>query len=282
MRCFTPVLLTVATLGLTAVTVAAAGPVRVETGLSWHDNVTNAERPEDLLPALQWHARLDAGIARNLPDGHRIRGAAGLRIETWPRFEGLDFVSPALSAAWEFKPGLGPNRPVVAAEVEGEWRVAREHDRGGLGGAVGLSVRQRLGTAWLLSVGHEWRRFSASGHAFDRTGREWSARAEWALNDRWMLAAEVHGRFGDVVSYSRPPRADLEAIGKPITLVDTFEQGVPWIVYYFGARTRRGAVEVQRTLGRSGVALRHELRYTLHVGPGYRNQLTMLRFVTSF
>jgi hypothetical protein len=41
-------------------------------------------------------------------------------------------------------------------------------------------------------------------------------------------------------------------------------------------------VEVQRTLGRSALALRHEYRHTLHAGPGYKNHLTSLRFSTTF
>lgn len=255
---------------------------RLGTEVQWHDNVTNAERPEDLLPALQWSTELDGGIARNLRDGHRIQGRGGLRVDAWPRFEGLDFLAPVFSAGWEFKPGLGSHRPVFAAEFEGEWRIAREHARGGLGGAGRLSVRQRLGSSWLLTAGHEWRRFDAAGRAFSNTGREWSGRVEWNVGGDWTLAAEARERFGDVVSYSRPPRPDLEAIGKPITHVDTFEQDVPWIAYYFRARTRSGAVEVQRAFSRTGVTLRHELRHTLHAGPGYRNQITTLRWVTSF
>ena len=250
--------------------------------VSWHDNVTNAERPEDLLPALQWHTELNAGVTRNLRDGHRLQGRGGLRMDAWPRFEGLNYLAPAVSAGWEFKPGLGPHRPVFAAEFEGEWRIAREHARGGLGGAGQLFVRQRLGASWLLTAGHEWRRFDSRGRAFARTGREWSGRAEWAPNDRWMIAVELRRRFGDVVSYSRPPRLDLEAIGKPITFVDTFEQDVPWIAYYFPARTRSAAVELWCAIGNQSLVLRHEYRHTLHAGPGYKNHVTTFRFVGFF
>ena len=255
---------------------------QLDTEVSWHDNVTNAERPEDLLPALQWRAELDTSVARSLRDGHRVEGGAELRVEKWPRFEGLDSVAPALLMAWKFKPGLGPHRPVFAAEGEGEWRIARERDRGGLGGAGRLSVRQRAGSAWLLLVGHEWQRFDAVGRAFDRTSREWSGRVEWNPRERWTLAAEARERFGDVVSYSQPPRPELEAIGKPITTVDTFEQSVPWIAYYFQARTRGIAIEFRRAIGQQGLLLRHEYRETLHAGPGYKNRVTTLRYSHTF
>ena len=80
-----------------------------------------------------------------------------------------------------------------------------------------------------------------------------------------------------MVSYSRPPRPDLIAIGKPVTTVDTFGQAEPWIAYYFTATTRVAAFEASRTLGRRTLlTLRHEYRHTPHGGQGYRNQITSL------
>jgi hypothetical protein len=248
----------------------------------WHDNVTNAERPEDLLPGLQWRTELSTGRVHALPGGHRLHVFVGARTEVWPRFQGLNQVAPGLSAAWEYKLGVGMFRPMLVAEGEGEWIAAHERDRGGLAGAGRLQVRQRAGTAWWLSAGHEWRRLDARGRAFDRTGGEWFARVEWAPAAAWTVAAEGRERVGDVVSYSRPPRPDLVAIGKPITFVDTFEQGVPWIAYYFRARTRSGAVELRHQLDKGILTLRHEYRHTLHAGPGYKNRLTSLRFSASF
>jgi len=261
---------------------ASTASWQLDTELSWHDNVTNAERPEDLLPALQWRAELATSVARSLREGHSLEGGAGLRVEKWPRFEGLDFVAPVLLMAWKYKPGLGPHRPVFTAESEGEWRIAHERDRGGLRGAGRLSVRQRVGAAWLLLVGHEWERFDAEGRAFVRTSHAWSGRVEWNPGARWTLAAEARERFGDVVSYSQPPRPDLEAIGKPITTVDTFEQNTPWIAYYFKARTRGLAIELRRSIGQQGLLLRHEYRDTLHAGPGYQNRVTTIRFSSAF
>lgn len=269
-------------LSLTGAVQLAAAPWHLVTEVVWHDNVTNAERPEDLLPAWQWNGDLEAGSARNLADGHRLRAAVQLRTEFWPRFEGLNQVAPGVTLGWDFKPGLGPQRPRFTAEIEGRGVLAQERDRSGGGAAGRMQIHQRVRTDWLLLAGHEWRRFDARGRAFDRTGREWFGRVEWSASPAWVFAVEGRERVGDVVSYSRPPRPDLAAIGKPITLVDTFEQGVPWIAYYFRARTRSGAVEMQRAFGRTGITLRHELRHTLHAGPGYRNRLTTLRWATSF
>jgi len=248
----------------------------------WHDNVTNAEQPQDVLSALQSRAEFSIGQQLVLAGGHRLQGLARLRTELWPRFEGLNFVAPGLVGAWEFKSGLGPHRPVLGVESEVEWVLAQEPARGGWGAAGRLTLRQRVGTAWILLLGHEARRFDARGRAFNRTAQESLGRVQWGVGESWSLALEVRNRWGTVVSYSRPPRPDLVAIGKPISLVDTFEQASPWIAYYFQARTLSGAVELQRSLGRAAIALRHEYRNTLHAGPGYQNRLTTLRFDTPF
>jgi hypothetical protein len=261
---------------------AVALPGHLGTGMVWHDNVTNAERTEDLLSALQWHTFVSTGNAWAFEGGHRLRASSQVRAEVWPRFEGLNLVAPGLTGAWEYKPGVGPNRPVFSAEGEGEWIAAHESDRGGWAGALRLRARQRIGDGWLLSAGQEWRRFDARGRAFARTGHGWFGRVEWIPGRDWSLAVEAGERVGDVVSYSRPPRPDLQAIGKPITFVDTFEQDAPWIAYYFRARTRSGVMELQRRLGRSSLTLRHEYRHTLHAGPGYRNRVTGIQFDSSF
>jgi hypothetical protein len=54
------------------------------------------------------------------------------------------------------------------------------------------------------------------------------------------------------------------------------------LAYYFRAETRSGRVELQRVFGRATIGVQHEYRHTLHAGPGYDNQLTTLRFRTSF
>lgn len=268
---------------LTAVVAAAQQPGwRLDTEVTWHDNVTNGEQTADRLSALEWRSELRIGRQRALAGGHRIGATAGLRTEIWPRFAGLNAVVPGVGATWEFKPGLGPRVPVLLAALTGEGSGAQERARTGWGGVGRLQVTQRAGTNWLLAAGHDWRRFDARGRAFDRTGREWFARAGWTPGAAWHVAAEFRGRQGDVVSYSRPPRPDLVAIGKPVTLVDTFEQAEPWIAYYFQAKTRSRALELQHSLGRSTLTLRHDYRHTLHAGPGYKNRLTTLRFSTPF
>lgn len=248
----------------------------------WQDNATNAERPQDLLSGWQWRTELQAAGQWLLGDGHRLRATAGANTELWPRFPGLGLFGLEIAAAWEFKPGFGPHRPVFEAGIEGGWTGARERDRSGSGGAGHVQVRQRAGSAWLFTAGHEWRRFDARGRAFDRTAKEWSGRVEWTFAEGWTLAATGRRRVGDVVSYSRPPRPDLVALGKPISFVDTFEQATPWIAYYFAAETRSGSLELLRSFGRSVVGLSYEYRHTLHAGPGYNNQRTALRYGRSF
>lgn len=267
----------IALVALTWGSLMPASVWQLDTAAIWNSNVTNAEVPGEDLSGLLWQTEV-----RTTAWQHRLRGQhvalhLGARSEIWPRFQGLDRLAPGAFATWDWKPGLGPHRPVLHAAVEIEPAFAAESARRGLGGAGRLAVRQRLGTAWLLLAGHEWRRFDARDRAFDVTGRQWFGRMEAGASAGWRFAFEASGRVGDVVSYSRPPRPDLTALGKPITTVDTFEQAVPWIAYYFRASTRVTAFEVMRTWGhRTNLTLRHEFRHTRHKGQGYRNQITSL------
>lgn len=263
-------------LALSAGTGALAFPGRWEAVFAWHENVTNGERPQDVLPALQTRTTMEVRGLRSLPGGQRLLGGAALEAESWPRFDGLDHFAPRADLGWEIKPGLGLHVPVFAFEAEGRWRFAREPVRSGGEAAVRLGLRQRLASAWRLGLAYEARRFAARGPAFDQTSRQWSARVERSVLDRWTVAAEARRRFGDVTAYSQPPRPDLKVSGKPIVLVDTFAQGEPWIAYYFPARTDAVAVEVAGSWPGVVVRWRHEHRRTTHAGPGYTNRLTSL------
>ena len=267
-----------------ASSVLAVEPIawQLATEATWNDNVTNAERPEDLLAALVSRTELAANVQRVLEGGHRLSATAAVGSDIWPQYERLNLVTTGLAGAWSYKFGFGSQAPVLLAQVSGHWAGAYERTRSGLGGSGLLQVQQRASTDWVLVAGHEWRRFDAQGRAFDSTAREWFGRVEWTLSENWFVIAEGRLRQGDVVSYSLPPRPDLEKIGKPLTFVNTFNQATPWLAYYFPAETRSGSLELQRAFGRSGLILRHEIRRTLHAGPGYDNRLTTLRFPRSF
>jgi len=183
---------------------------------------------------------------------------------------------------WEWKPGLGPRRPVLHAQAEGELSQAAEENRSGQGGALRVSVRQRLDESWRVVVGREWRRFDAKSVAFDHSACTSFFRLERSFGEQWTLDLELGWRKGDVVSYSRPPRPDLVALGKPITTVPTFEQEEPWLAYYFPATTRIFEVALHRAFRRGSFSLGYAHRATTHAGPGYRNRITTVQWIAPF
>ncbi len=274
------------TLGLVLAALAlpatAAERWRLQATAAWHDNVTNGERPEDVLSALQAETRIETGWQRALPGGQQLAAEGGLRAETWARYGGLDRLAPSAGLTWSRKFGLGAQAPSLVAALDGEWRVARESGRGGGAGTAMVGVRKRFGDLWQGEVFHQWERFDARALAFAQTGRRWTARLEYALPAGWSLALDGAWREGTVISYSFPPREDLVKSGKPLTLVDTFKQGEPLIAYYFPAETRQFGLELRRTFERAGLALRHEVRRSFHAGPGYENAITSLRLSTRF
>ena len=262
--------------------VMAADQWRLQSTFAWHDNVTNGERPEDILSALQAEARVETGWQRQLAGGQQVEASVGFRAEAWSRYGGLDRLAPSASFAWSRKFGLGLDAPRLVVGVDGEWRVARESGRGGGAGTAEVALRKRFGELWQGEISHQRERFDARSLAFVQTGQRWSARVERALPAGWALALDAAWRKGTVLSYSFPPRKDLLLLGKPITFVDTFNQREPLIAYYFPAETRLAGIELRRDFERVGITFRHEIRKSFHAGPGYENAITSVRLVTRF
>lgn len=262
--------------------VMAAEQWRLQSTFAWHDNVTNGERPEDILSALQAEARVETGWQRQLAGGQQVDASVGFRAEAWSRYGGLDRLAPSASFAWSRKFGLGLDAPRLVVGVDGEWRVARESGRGGGAGTAEVALRKRFGELWQTEISHQRERFDARSLAFVQTGQRWSARVERALAGGWSLSLDAAWRKGTVLSYSFPPRKDLLLLGKPITFVDTFDQREPLIAYYFPAETRLAGIELRRDFERAGITFRHEIRKSFHAGPGYENTITSVRLVTRF
>jgi len=243
----------------------------------WHDNATNADRAADILPAAQFLTTLSASQRRLLTPRDQLLFTARFSIEAWPRYDGLDRLAPGLGLVWQRKFGLGAYAPALRAEFSAEHALARESGRSANTGTAALVFRQRLTSAFTAQLGHEFARTDARDLAFDRTGRETSARLGWQSPTPWHFELTLGYRRGDVLVYSSPPRPDLVKKGKIITFSETFDRQGPFIAYYFPADTRSLALRASRSLDRTttlGISL--ELRRTPHGDVEYRNRLFAL------
>ena len=249
----------------------------------WHDNVTNADRPADILPAFQTVATLAASHRHLLGRDDSLLVGAHAFADLWSRYDGLDRTALGASLTWQHKFGLGPYAPTLRAELAGDLLAARERDRSGQAGTATLVYRQRFATIMRAQFAHEWSRTDARALAFDRTGQETSAQLSRQIGDTWELAFAARRRHGTVLAYSSPPRPDLIAKGKQLTLSPTFDRATPLVAYYFDARTVAFELRATRSLGpRLALILAAETRDTTHGNASYRNRLVTAALVQSF
>ncbi len=239
--------LVLALASLSARAAALPGEPTLRTTLRWHDNATNADLPADILPAFETVTEATVSPRRLLGRDDSLLLGARLLAELWPRYDGLDRIG--LGLAWQHKFALGPYAPTLRAEFTGDTLAARERPRDALLGTATLAYRQRLSTGTTLRLAHEWARTDARALAFDRTGRETTAQLSHQLTPARALTLTARLREGTVQAYSTPPRPDLIAKGKILTLVTTFDRDRPFVAYYCEARTRSGELRASRALG---------------------------------
>jgi len=144
-------------------------------------------------------------------------------------------------------------------------------------------IRQRFAQLTRVELGHRWLRNDANDLAFDVTARELFARVSHQVGSDWQLTLGARRRFGTALSYSAPPRPDLVKLGKPITFVTTFNRAVPWIAYYFDARTDALEFEASRLIGRKlALVLSAEYPETAHGNVIYFNRVVSVALVRPF
>lgn len=253
------------------------------TRIAWQDNATNTEVAADILPAFQFQlaAARTHRIALSRDDALLLTGR--LTAESWPRYDGLDRTALGLQVVWQHKFGLGAAAPTLRAEFSGDAVAARESGRTSRFGTATLAYRQRFAQLTRVELGHRWLRNDANDLAFDVTARELFARVSHQVGSDWQLTLGARRRFGTALSYSAPPRPDLVKLGKPITFVTTFDRAVPWIAYYFDARTDALEFEASRLIGRKlALVLSAEYRETAHGNVIYFNRVVSVALVRPF
>jgi hypothetical protein len=255
----------------------------ITTTATWQSNATNADRDTDILAAVQLHSAFAVARRFALGGSDALRLGGQLTAEAWPRYDGLDRGAVGIRAGWTHKFGLGALAPTLALELAGDAFGARENGRAGRAGSATVLLQQRLDDNWRLALAYERARYDARQHAFDRTGEETSARADYDFDARWRLSATARLRHGGVLSYATPPRPDLLTAGKALTTVTTFDRNRPMVAYYFIARTVSGEAAVSRALDdATALNFAYEFRETEKGAIRYVNHLVSLGVTRQF
>jgi hypothetical protein len=248
---------------------------------TWDSNASNADRPADVIGALQLRTDLGATAHLVLDADNTVAFGGQVIAESWPRFSGLDQVSLGPRLTWQRKVGFGAYAPVFALELGGDLLRARMHERNALAGTGALSWRQRLDDATRILARQEFERRDARELLFDRTGAESSFAIDRELDESWSVSFTARWRHGDVLAYATPPRPEIVALSHAHEPYDAFHQ--PFVAYSLDAHSLSGSLAATRALARkTWLLFSYEWRETSRRPLHYVNHLVSATLVHQF
>ena len=187
--------------------------VSAEGALSHDNNLSRALSASDIVSDTALNLAASGGFQFALGERDAVALTGDLRTSQFGRFHGMNSVALGGTASWSRKLGLGPFVPRIKVSASFAGEQYGESIRNGLRSNVTLRLGQRLSERLELSGGGSFERYRAdevvdvvpgvSGDAFSLEGRNLFARADYALNDRWVGFVGVAARRGDVTASTR-------------------------------------------------------------------------------
>jgi hypothetical protein len=226
---------------------AAEGILDAQGALLGDDNLSRAVADTDIVADTALNLAVSGGVRFALDDGEAVILTGDLRTWQFRQFHGLNSAALGGSASWRRKFGVGPFVPwtSVSASFSREWY--EESIRNGLRGNLVLRAGQRMSESLELSGGGGFDRYLAddvvpvqipgvamSGDAFSVTGSSLFARADYAIDERWLAFAGVTARRGDVTASTR---RDPEILSYSTAVTRDPVFGSDYVAYRISATT---------------------------------------------
>jgi len=196
-----------------SVDAGAEGIVSAEAAVSHDNNLSRALSAGDIVSDTASNLAASGGFYFALGERDAVTMTADLGVSEFRRFNGMNNVALGGTASWSRKFGLGASAPWTKVSASFAREQYGESIRDGTRSNFTLRAGQRLSERLELSGGGSFERYRAdnvvnvvpglSGDAFSLQGRSLFARADYALNDRWIGFARVAARRGDVTASTR-------------------------------------------------------------------------------
>jgi hypothetical protein len=211
--CVLAALALLAVLGWRPGTAAGEEILRAEAGLSYDSNLPRAQSRSDIAADAALDLNLSGGRSISLDERSSITLTADLRAAEFRRFHGMNNVALDGTASLRRKFGLGAFAPWASVSASLGREKYGENIRDGRRSIVALQIGRRMTESLDFSGGGNLERYDAdrvvqvvpglSGDVFSIKGRNLFARADYALNERWLGYAGINLRRGDVVASTR-------------------------------------------------------------------------------
>ena len=244
-----------------------------ETGALYDSNLSNSDRSADVKDDWAWQTEASAANGFQLTRDLRLDLAADLHALVWAHYSGLDNLALGGKASFRYRFGLGRLAPWAALEDHLAYSFFREDTRSGYGNRVslrgGIGITDRLA----LEAGYTFDNFDAGEKIWSSRGNSGALHLIFDLTSSLQVAVGYSYRYGDVVSYALPPRADADALAGASDSVPTFGQPA-YTAYRYKGRTNAVSASLDYILGRNvSLQFNYEFRDTTYRSLEYGNHL---------
>lgn len=244
-----------------------------ETGTLYDSNLSNSDRSADVKDGWAWQSDLRVGNGFQLTRDLRLDLAADLHALVWTQYSGLNNLAPGGSASFRYRFGLGRLAPWAALEDHLAYNFFREDERSGYGNRVslrgGIGITERLA----LEAGYTFDESDAREKIWSSRGNSGALHLTFDLTSSLQLAVGYSYRYGDVVSYALPPRADAAALAGETDSVGTFGQPA-YTAYRYKGKTNAVSASLGYILGKNvSLQFNYEFRDTAYRSLEYKNHL---------
>lgn len=271
---------------LIALCLACAGmPAAASTDLSasysYHDNpnlasVSAQQRPDRVLD-------VGADWSRLKPIDHRLSWtlSAGLDVQRWDRWSGLDGITGSVGIGLRYKPGLGREVSRYHLHLGWERREADDAARDRDGWVLDAGLTRPLSGGHVVRMGYRYRELEARGAVFDVSDHRFELAYDRNLGRWGVLGLSLALRDGDVTAVTRPDPG-LRDVSRAAAPDPVF--GADWIAYRLDARSEVLGLEWLYFPGDAGeLSLGAEaFRADADAGPVYDGMIWRLAYRHSF
>lgn len=192
------------------------------TGFSYDSNLSNASRAGDVYDDFFWNAEGGATWRSALDRDWRASAGVYGGVEVPFEYRAFTLARAGVDARLTRKFGLGQGAPSLTAGGFIERDFFQQTEMSKWFFVPSLRWTQPFGGDWSADILYRFDGSAAGSNLFSGYGNEGGLTLRWRPEGRWSFSAGYRLRYGDVVSFATPPRADILAVSSVVQRGNTF------------------------------------------------------------
>ena len=255
-----------------------------ETGAFYNSNLSNSDRAADVQDDWAWQTDLRAGYDYQLSRDLRLNVTGNLGGEVWDRTSEFDYLDMGAAAGLRYRFGLGRQAPWILVEDHLAYKFFDADVRHGWSNNFRVRGGMALCDRLSIEAGYMFDSFAARDNFYDVQGHNGSARLIFDVTSSLQISLRYNYRYGDVISYSVPPRPDILMVASvKREAITSFGTDRPYTAYRLPASTHSVSVSAGYAVTKYlSVLVSYEYVATAHDPLQYENHLVEAKVAIAY